>query len=148
MHFKLKMNPPTATAQQKGERIVGGRIHHYKKRRVADAEAILKDALLPFVPTEPITGKPILLIVCWCFPYTKSAKKHLPGWTRFKITRPDADNLNKMLKDCMTDMGFWQDDALISAETVMKVYADEPGIEISVIELDMDIPPEDDDGES
>lgn len=149
MFFKLKMNPPTATAQQKGERIVGGRyIHHYKKRRVADAEAILKDALLPFVPAEPITGKPIQLIVCWCFPYPKSAKKHLPGWARFKITRPDADNLNKMLKDCMTDMGFWQDDALISAETVIKVYADEPGIEITVIEQDMDIPPEDDDGES
>lgn len=150
MHFKLKMNPPTATAQQKGERIVGGRyIHHYKKRRVADAEAILKDALLPFVPETPITGVPIHLYVCWGFPYPKSAKKHLPGWERYKITRPDADNLNKMLKDCMTDMGFWVDDALIAAETVMKIYADEPGIEIVVREMPLDLPPgDDDDGES
>ena len=46
MNFKLKLIPPTATAQQKGERIVGGYIHHYKKKNVAAAEAILRDALL------------------------------------------------------------------------------------------------------
>ena len=35
MKFKLKMIPPTATAQQKGERVVGGYIHHYKKKNVS-----------------------------------------------------------------------------------------------------------------
>ena len=45
-----------------------------------------------------------------------------------KTTRPDADNLNKMLKDVMTDMGFWSDDALICCEMVSKMYGDEPGI--------------------
>ena len=128
MRFKLKMNPPTATAQQKGERICGGYIRHYKKKNVAQAEAILRDALLPYVPAEPIEGKPISLWVCWMFPYPKSAKKHQPGSSRAKITRPDGDNLNKMLKDVMTDMGFWKDDALIYAELVQKIYNDEPGI--------------------
>jgi len=127
--FKLKMIPPTATAQQKGEMIIGGRIHHYKKRNVAAAEAILRDALLPYIPKEPADG-PISLWVCWMFPYPKSAKKHQPGWSRAKITRPDGDNLNKMLKDVMTDMGFWKDDALIYSELVQKVYSDEPGIVI------------------
>jgi Holliday junction resolvase RusA-like endonuclease len=130
MRFKLKMNPPTATAQQKGERICGGYIRHYKKKNVAQAEAILRDALLPYVPAEPIEGEPISLWVCWMFPYPKSAKKHQPGSSRAKITRPDGDNLNKMLKDVMTDMGFWKDDALIYAELVQKVYSDEPGIMI------------------
>ena len=130
MRFKLKMIPPTATAQQKGERVVKGYIHHYKKKNVAQAEAILRDALLPYVPDEPITGKPIFLIVNWIFPYPKSAKKHKPGFTRFKITRPDTDNLNKLLKDVMTDMGFWADDALICSETIIKRYSDEPGISI------------------
>ena len=134
MRFKLKMIPPTATAQQKGERVVGGYIHHYKKKNVAQAEAILRDALLPFVPEEPITDKPIVLEVRWEFPYPKSAKKHKPGWIRWKITRPDTDNLNKMLKDVMTDMGFWKDDALICAEFVKKVYSDEPGIMINIID--------------
>ena len=130
MRFKLKMIPPTATAQQKGERVVKGYIHHYKKKNVAQAEAILRDALLPYVPAKPITDRPIYFGALWDFPYPKSAKKHKPGFTRFKITRPDTDNLNKLLKDVMTDMGFWADDALICSETIVKRYSDEPGISI------------------
>lgn len=134
MRFKLKIIPPTATAQQKGERVIGGYIHHYKKRKVEQAEAILRDALLPYIPDEPITDKPILLEVSWIFPFPKSAKKHLPGQMRWKITRPDTDNLNKLLKDVMTDMGFWKDDALICAETIEKMYGDEPGITINIVD--------------
>ena len=141
MKFKLKMIPPTATAQQKGERVVGGYIHHYKKKNVAQAEAILRDALLPYVPAEPIENRAIMFGVVWLFPYPKSAKKHKPGTERWKITRPDTDNLNKLLKDVMTDMGFWKDDALISLEMIKKLYDDEPGIEIIVCPLDL-TPPE------
>ena len=132
MRFKLKMNPPTATAQQKGERICGGYIRHYKKKNVAQAEAILRDALLPYVPAEPIENRAIMFGVIWFFPYPKSAKKHKPGYARWKITRPDTDNLNKLLKDVMTDMGFWKDDALICREDILKMYSDEPGIEICI----------------
>lgn len=141
MRFKLKMIPPTATAQQKGERVINGYVHHYKKKNVAAAEAILRDALLPYVPDETITDKAILLSVVWMFPYPKSAKKHKTGTMRWKITRPDTDNLNKLLKDVMTDMGFWKDDALISLEMIQKVYADEPGIQISISDMDF-TPPE------
>ena len=138
MRFKLKMIPPTATAQQKGERVINGYVHHYKKKNVAAAEAILRDALLPYVPETPIEAKPIRLCVLWMFPYPKSAKKHKPGHSRWKITRPDTDNLNKMLKDVMTDMGFWKDDALICLENIQKVYDDEPGIVISVRTMEVD----------
>ena len=138
MKFKLKMIPPTATAQQKGERVVGGYIHHYKKKNVAAAEAILRDALLPYVPAEPIADRPIWLVVSWLFPYPKSAKKHRAWFARWKTTRPDTDNLNKLLKDVMTDMGFWKDDALICREYIQKYYSDEPGIRIGVYD-DMDL---------
>lgn len=144
MIFKLKMVPPTATAQQKGERVIGGYIHHYKKKNVRDAEALLRDALLPHIPDAPIEGQPIRLDVRWLFPYPKSAKKHKPGAMRWKITRPDTDNLNKLLKDVMTDMGFWKDDALICAETIWKCYADEPGIIICITTMEGDF--EDDGG--
>lgn len=138
MRFKLKIIPPTATAQQKGEQIIGGRIHHYKKKNVQQAEAILRDALMPYLPAEPIVDKPIRLSVLWMFPYPKSARKHKPGHSRWKITRPDTDNLNKLLKDVMTDMGFWKDDALISLENIQKIYDDEPGIRISITTMEMD----------
>jgi Holliday junction resolvase RusA-like endonuclease len=145
MKFKLKMIPPTATAQQKGERIVGGHIHHYQKKNVAQAEAILRDALLPYVPENPIENQPIALKVLWEFPYPKRAKKHPYGHCLHKITRPDTDNLNKLLKDVMTDMGFWKDDALISSEWIWKVYSDEPGICISVETMNFEIPYEEGD---
>ena len=136
MKFKLKMIPPTATAQQKGERVVNGYIRHYKKKNVAAAEAVLRDALLPYVPEAPIENTGIRFEASWLFPYLKSAKKHRPGQIMHKITRPDTDNLNKMLKDVMTDMGFWKDDALICTEIITKAYSDEPGIIISVEEVD------------
>ena len=136
MKFKLKMIPPTATAQQKGERVVGGYIHHYKKKNVAQAEAIIRDALLPYVPEEPITDRPVCLHVRWMFPYTKSARKHNPGMYRWKITRPDTDNLNKMLKDVLTELGYWDDDAQVASEIIEKFWADVPGIYIDIIELE------------
>ena len=136
--IKLNMIPPTATAQQKGECIRAGYIHHYKKKNVAAAEAILRNALTPFVPETPITDAPIALQVIWEFPYPKSGKKHQPGRFRRKITRPDTDNLNKMLKDVMTDMGFWKDDALICAEFIEKRYGDAPGITIIYSCMEMD----------
>ena len=58
---------------------------------------------------------------------------------RRKITRPDTDNLNKLLKDVMTDMGFWKDDALICTELIMKLYSDEPGILVDYYTPDMDV---------
>ena len=139
MQFKLKMIPPTATAQQKGERVVGGYIHHYKKKNVAQAEAVLRDALLPYVPKKPIENRPIYFGAIWEFPYPKSARKHQPGKFRQKFTRPDTDNLNKLLKDVMTDMGFWKDDALISAEFIEKVYSDEPGILVFIADMHIDV---------
>ena len=137
MNFKLKMIPPTATAQQKGERVVGGYIHHYKKKNVAAAEAILRDALLPYVPEAPIEGVPVYFEAVWMFPYPKKARKHGPFDVMHKMTRPDTDNLNKLLKDVMTDMGFWKDDALICIERIEKCYCDEPGILITIDERSM-----------
>jgi Holliday junction resolvase RusA-like endonuclease len=114
---------------------VGGYIHHYKKKNVAKAEAILRDALLPYVPEEPITDRPIYFGAIWEFPYPKSAKKHQPGKFRQKFTRPDTDNLNKMLKDEMTKAGFWKDDAQVVQEMIEKFWAEIPGIFIKVEEL-------------
>jgi Holliday junction resolvase RusA-like endonuclease len=42
-----------------------------------------------------------------------------------------------MLKDCMTEVGFWKDDALVVREIAEKVWSDEPtGISIEIKCLD------------
>ncbi len=49
----------------------------------------------------------------------------------------DTDNLQKMLKDCMTEVGFWNDDAQVVVEHVEKLWSDEPtGIAIEIEVLD------------
>ena len=53
----------------------------------------------------------------------------------YKITKPDTDNLQKLLKDCMTAVRFWSDDAQVASEVVEKFWADIPGIYIRVTEL-------------
>lgn len=49
--------------------------------------------------------------------------------------KPDTDNLQKLLKDCMTARGFWKDDAQVASEICEKFWAERPGIYICVEEL-------------
>lgn len=69
-------------------------------------------------------------MVKWCF---KVSGKHSNG--EYRSTRPDLDNLQKLLKDCMTELGFWEDDALVVREISEKFWADMPGIFISIMEI-------------
>lgn len=129
MNFRLDIVPPTVTAQQKGERVVGGRIHHFEKRRVTEARTMLTNELRKHAPAEPMAG-PVRLEVMWFFP----TKSHHDG--EWRITRPDTDNLQKLLKDCMTDAGFWRDDSQVCRETVSKVWVKkQPGISITYFPL-------------
>lgn len=129
MHFFLSIDPPTATAQEKQVRVANGRPMFYEPQKVKDARKLLRFSLLPHRPSEPLRG-PVALEVAWFFPLNKS---HHDG--EWKYTRPDTDNLQKLLKDCMTDTGFWRDDALVVWEQVEKRWSDTPGIWIRVTDL-------------
>lgn len=111
--IEIPGNPSSKTAQQKGEAVVHGHIHHYKKASVREAERVLSWQLKRFVPDEPLTG-PIRLRVEWFFELKKQKREE------WKITRPDLDNLEKGLLDVMTDLGFWRDDSQIVVKITTK----------------------------
>ena len=113
---------PTGTAQQKGVRVVGGKPYFYTKANVEDAEHQFKTALLPHRPKKA-SEKPINLTV-WFYFDTKNKKL----WGQPKPTRPDTDNYLKLFKDCMTDVGFWKDDAQVVEEHIYKNYAEKATI--------------------
>ena len=51
-------------------------------------------------------------------------------------TKPDTDNLIKVLKDTMTKLRFWGDDAQVAKETIRKQWSKiKPGIAIEIAEL-------------
>ncbi len=130
--FFMVMDPPTATAQEKQVRIVRGRPMFYEKAAAKEARRLLISELSKYKPEQPLQG-PIRLCVTWFFPKRKTDK--FKG-IKFKDTKPDTDNLQKGLKDCMTKVGFWNDDAQVALEHVSKWWtSDKPGISILVEEL-------------
>lgn len=128
MNFFLDLVPPTVTHQQKKVAVVNGRPRFYEPPRLSAARQLLILHLKPHRPKEPYACG-LCLAVRWCFP----KGRHKDG--EYRTTRPDTDNLQKLLKDCMTAAGFWKDDALVAVEHVEKVWSDRPGIWILIDEL-------------
>ena len=127
LSFFCPMIPPTATGQMhKVQVLPNSKVHFYDPPEVAQARAKLLAAVCRHMPSAPFTG-PVSLLVKWCFPVT--APHHDGEW---KTTKPDTDNLQKILKDVMSKSGFWVDDALVCREIVEKFWADVPGIYIRV----------------
>ncbi|MGE4320629.1 MAG: RusA family crossover junction endodeoxyribonuclease [Acholeplasmataceae bacterium] len=127
MKIFLLLDPPTVTAQQNKITLVNNKPVFYKPEKLKQARRIIIKHLKPFKPDVPMEGA-IKLDVTWRFPKGKKHKHQ-----EWRVTRPDTDNLEKMLKDCMTEVGFWIDDAQVVVEHVEKIWSDEPsGIAIEI----------------
>ena len=126
--FFMPMIPPTVTQQEHQVAVRNGKPFFYDPDELKDAKAKLMAALSSHRISEPYC-KAVRLVVKWCFP----RGKHRNG--EYKVTKPDTDNLNKMLKDCMTKCGFWKDDALVASEICEKFWADVTGIYIRIEEI-------------
>ena len=128
IEFFMAMDPPTVTHQEHKVAIINGKPIFYDPPEVRDAKLKLCAYLAKHKPKRRCkTG--VRLMVKWCFP----KGQHKDG--EYRITKPDTDNLQKMLKDCMTMAGFWTDDALVASEIVEKFWAEIPGIYIRIEEL-------------
>lgn len=120
---------PSATGQEKGYSSKTGT--YYEPDRLKAARRKINGHLAPYRPEKPLEG-PLMLTVKWCYP----ASKEHPGGT-WKTTKPDTDNLLKVLKDEMTHLGFWHDDAQVCSEHSDKFYNHLPGIYVAVEELEV-----------
>lgn len=126
--FDIPGEPPRTTAQQaRSGTGRNGRHYHYKTQKLKEAEAHLIAGMLPHKPDKPMEGA-IELYVNWGF----SAGKNHKHWEP-KVTRPDTDNLQKLLKDCMTQCGSWKDDAQVFAEHVFKFWSETPKIRVEIV---------------
>lgn len=127
--FFVPMIPPTVTSQEHKVRMCNGKPVFYNPPELKDAKAKLKAALSRHTPPVPYMSA-VRLLVKWCFPL---CGEHVDG--EYRTSRPDTDNLNKLLKDCMTDCGFWKDDALVASEIIEKFWAANPGLFVYIEEL-------------
>lgn len=95
-----------------------------------DARAKLRAHLAAHRPPERMAGA-VRLCVKWCFPVCSG---HHNG--EYRTSKPDTDNLEKLLKDVMTELGFWTDDAQVASELCEKFWAEIPGIYILLTGLE------------
>jgi Holliday junction resolvase RusA-like endonuclease len=126
----VPMKPPTVTHQEKQVRVVRSKPIFYEPAELKAARDKLAAHLATYVPAQKYTCG-LRLIVKWCFPITG---QHRNG--EYRTTRPDTDNLQKLLKDVMTKLGYWQDDALIACEIVEKFWAEKPGLYVAIEPLE------------
>jgi Holliday junction resolvase RusA-like endonuclease len=127
--FFMAMKPPTKTHQEKKIHVVNGKPVPYEPPELAAVRNKLQAHLAKHIPEVKYTGA-VRLVTKWCFPIKG---KHQDG--EYKITKPDTDNLQKMLKDVMTHLGYWTDDAIVASEIIEKFWAAVPGIYIKIEDL-------------
>lgn len=124
----MSMVPPSCTYQEKQVSVVKGKPVFYMPAELKVAKQKLEAHLGRHIPEKEYCGA-VRLIVRWLFP----RGTHRDG--EYKTSRPDTDNLQKMLKDTMTELHYWKDDALVVSELVEKFWAEHPGIYIKIEEL-------------
>lgn len=128
IQFFMPMVPPTVTAQEHKIAVRNGKPIVYDTPEIKSAKSMLTAYLAEHKPEQPFECG-VRLIVKWCFP----RGEHKDG--EYRITKPDTDNLQKALKDCMTKCSFWNDDALVCSEIIEKFWAEIPGIWIRIEEV-------------
>lgn len=114
---------PTTTHQHQAIRIAtnsAGRRYPqiYDTAAIKNERARLFFYLMRERTRRPLLG-PVRLYVMYRFKRPKSRKDG-----EWKDTRPDTDNLIKLLKDCMTEAGCWRDDAQVVWEECCKMYSE------------------------
>lgn len=120
IEFTIPGEPPTTTAQQKGELHRGGKTIHYTKAKVKNVLEMYEWAARASLPSgwQPIPKpKGVRLYVMFCFG-TDDLKKS----GTWRTTRPDADNLVKALMDGFRNAGVWEDDSQVCSLNVDKMW--------------------------
>lgn len=140
MEFFIKCNPPKATAQGSSRVLKNPKTGNYfigksKNSKASIAKADLIALLREYAPEKPMVGA-VQIGVVWVYPWRKSEpKKNRSHGFKWCDKKPDSDNLRKLLFDAMTLLGFWIDDSQIADDRFLKVWGDNPGIQIKLREL-------------
>lgn len=129
IEFFMPMIPPTITHQEHKVTVRNGKPVFYDPPELKAARSKLTGMVIPHAPDHPLSG-PLQLVTKWIWPV-----KYPLLTFQWKTTKPDTDNMIKLLKDCMTAARFWSDDAQVASEVTEKFYGKQPGIYVMIEEL-------------
>ena len=129
---------PPKTTSQSAMRLVaipGKGVRTFKSKKGKQAEADLLNLLKPYAPEQRLEGA-LSMRVAWIWPWRKSDPKRVRKLGAIPYTsRPDLDNLTKMLGDTITRLGWWLDDSQVAELEIRKALGDSPGIGIAITRI-------------
>jgi len=135
IHFHLPIVPPKATSQTKRLVMVGGKPRFFAKKEHQSAENDLMLLCSAHVPNYHLIG-PVRLSVKFVFPFRKSETKRRMGMGILpNDSRPDCDNLVKLVGDVLTKLQFYKDDGQVSDLRVSKFWGERVGITVTICEI-------------
>lgn len=117
---------PTVTHQKKQVAVIKGKPHFYEPAELRNTRQLYMDVFGQHVPDQKMLGK-VRMTIRYCFPLKG---KHIDG--EYKDTKPDLDNMTKLVQDCLTKLGFWKDDRYVVSLIAEKFWAQMPGIFIRI----------------
>lgn len=110
------------TAQQKGAMFRNGHIIFYEKSKVTSARKAIVGLLLGKFKGNRIEHHAYSVTIVYVYRPASIRKK---DFGQPKVTRPDVDNLTKLVLDAITDSHIaWEDDGQVSTLLLRKRYAD------------------------
>lgn len=105
------------------------------------AKSLRYEQLVSFYGAQAMQGRPpftgplkVDIMAIWSWPKSMSEKKRKLAGSHWKITRPDRDNLDKIIGDGGNQI-VWADDSQIVAGETLKQYGATPGVRVTVERL-------------
>ena len=128
-------SPPRTTKQHaRVVKLKSGRSRCFQPARVTAAQENVLALFLPYAPSTPFVG-PLRVKLELVYPWRKNEpKKNRKSSRRWKNSRPDLDNLAKLILDALTPK-FFIDDSQVCAMSYTKQWGDQPGIGLSIPRL-------------
>jgi crossover junction endodeoxyribonuclease RusA len=131
---------PRAFARKMGNKFVA---RVFESGTAEGWKSLVALAAKPHTPPTPFVG-PVLVNITFIFPRPnahfrgnkpeKGLRADAPQW---HVNRPDRDNSDKAILDCLTQLGgFWRDDCQVCDGFIRKIYGVTPGAIIEIKPLD------------
>lgn len=140
IEFVLYCNPPKHTTQGSSTILKNFKTGKYFIGKKSNSNATqsknyLLAMLMPHRPKTPLQGA-LKCEIDIFYSWRKSeTKKNMAKGVMWNDVRPDIDNLNKLILDCLTTLGFWKDDSQVAILKTSKSWCDVPRIEFKIEEL-------------
>lgn len=109
---------------------------HFTAKPQEDYMQVLRSSASAAMAGAPMIEGPVELtiVATWPWPKGMSAKKRLLPGSALKPTKPDVDNITKIIKDSL-NLIVWRDDAQVTTLIASKRWGETPGLWVQVTSL-------------